>query len=33
MKRITILGSSGSIGTQTLDAISLMKGMVKVDNP
>ncbi|MDR2616334.1 MAG: 1-deoxy-D-xylulose-5-phosphate reductoisomerase [Endomicrobium sp.] len=31
MKRITILGSSGSIGTQTLDAISLMKGMVKVD--
>ena len=31
MKRISILGSSGSIGTQTLGTISLMEEIVKVD--
>ncbi|MDR1522571.1 MAG: 1-deoxy-D-xylulose-5-phosphate reductoisomerase [Endomicrobium sp.] len=31
MKRISILGSSGSIGTQTLETISSMKEIVKID--
>lgn len=31
MKKIVILGSSGSIGTQTLDIVSKMKGTVKVE--
>ena len=31
MKKIIILGSSGSIGTQTLDIVSKMKDTVKVE--
>jgi len=31
MKKIVILGSSGSIGTQTLDTVSKMRGFVAVD--
>jgi 1-deoxy-D-xylulose-5-phosphate reductoisomerase len=31
MKRISILGSTGSIGTQTLNVISLMKGVIKIE--
>ena len=31
MKKIAILGSTGSIGTQTLEVISHIKGQFKVD--
>ena len=31
MKKIAILGSTGSIGTQTLEVISHIKGLFKVD--